>query len=149
MISFKRWKDIGKFFAARPEIKSFIYGATDEDIRAKVDELRPDQFPCLVGILPSIAGIGNNMDGMGHESPLFYYVMVPAGANCSEEENDEAWETTLTGVKELENTLKENRDNLLWREFYYVQPDSVHIDPEFDMWGLMGWSIRFDMEHLD
>ena len=65
----------------------------------------------------------------------------------SEDETDEAWETTLTAVEVMQETLKENCFKPEWREFYRMQPDSIHIDPEFDLWGLMGWSIRFDIEH--
>ena len=148
MIQISRWRAIGEFFAQRPEIKSFIYGAQDEDILAKVETIKQNEYPVLVGILPSILGTGNNLDQIGHESPLFYYCMVPT-TNMSSAEMDEAWETTLNAVKGIEEAIKENCASAQWLEFYYVKPDSIHIDPEFNMWGLMGWSIGFEIEHAD
>lgn len=139
---------MGHFFSEKPEIKSFIYGATDEDIRAKVDELKQSQYPVLVGILPSIMGTGSDMDRMGHESPIFYYCMVPMG-NMSEAEIDDAWDISLDAVNAIEQTIRENCNSQEWREFYHITPDTIHIDPEYDMWGLMGWSIRFEMQYSD
>jgi hypothetical protein len=149
MIDLGRWREIGKFFAAEiPEINSFIYGASDEDIRAKVDKLDQNEFPVLVGILPSIFGIGTNFDQMGHESPLFYYCMVSKN-NMSDSETDEAWDNTLEGIKGIEKAVKDNVENPDWLEFYHAKPDTIHIDPEYDMWGLMGWSIRFEITYGD
>lgn len=139
---------MGHFFAERPEINSFIYGATDEDIRAKVDALKQSQYPVLVGILPSIMGTGDNMDQAGYESPLFYYCMVPK-ANMSELDTDDAWDKTIDAVKGIEQTIREYANDPRWREFYYIKPNTIHIDPEYDMWELMGWSIRFEMQYAD
>lgn len=148
MLKINRWKEMGEFFKSHSGMKSFIYGATDDDILAKVEKLQQDQYPVLVGILPSIMGTGQNMDVMGHESPLFYYCMVPK-MNMSEDEMDAAWEETLESAQGVEQTIKEHFEDPDWREFFTVKPDSVHIDPEFDMWGLMGWSIGFEIEHAD
>jgi len=30
---------------------------------------------------------------------------------------------------------------------YFLNPETIHIDPEFDMWNCMGWSIGFDIEY--
>lgn len=148
MIDIKRWREIGRLFGRIEEINSFIYGASDEDIRAKVDNLAQNDYPVLVGILPSILGIGDNMDQLGHESPLFYYCMVPK-SNMSEEETDKAWEITLECVKKIEEVIKENINNPDWLEFYHVKPHTIHIDPEYNMWDLMGWSISFEIIYGD
>lgn len=148
MIALKRWKEIGKFFEEKAGLNSFIYGAADEDIIAKVEKLRQNEYPALIGILPSIMGTGTNFDSMGHESTLFYYVMVPQ-TNMSDEEMDEAWEITLAKVRAIEEQIKLFSNNNYYREFYLVKPDTIHIDPEFNMWGLMGWSIGFEIEHAD
>jgi hypothetical protein len=148
MIDMNRWRAMGQLFAAGSEIKTFIYGASDEDIRAKVDALSQTQYPVLVGILPSIMGIGANLDQLGYESPLFFYCMTPK-TNQSEGETDEAWDLTLEGVKSIVKAIKDNHTNHLWREFYHVRPDTIHVDPEFDMWDLMGWSVRFEIEFAD
>ena len=148
MLKIKRWKELGEFFKTHSGMNSFIYGATDEDILAKVEKLNQEQYPVLVGILPSIMGTGMNMDNMGHESPLFYYCMV-ARTNMDESEMDAAWEQTLESAQGVEETIKEHCEDPDWREFFTVKPNSVHIDPEFDMWGLMGWSIGFEIEHAD
>jgi len=148
MIQISKWRALGELFAQLPEINSFIYGAQDEDILAKVETLKIHDYPVLVGILPTILGTGRNLDNMGHESPLFYYCMVP-NTNMSNEETDEAWESTLNAIKGIEEVIKANCNSQQWQELYYVQPDSIHIDPEFNMWGLMGWSIGFQIEHAD
>lgn len=150
MITFTRWKEIGQFFAnIFPMAETFIYGASDEDILAKVEKLQTHQFPVLIGILPTITGQGSNRDDWGHQSPLFYYCMVPV-KDRTESETDQAWETTLWGVSEIEKAIKENQDpgeNRDWPELYDIKVDTVHIDPEYRLWGLMGWSIGFDMTH--
>jgi len=147
-ITIARWKELGEFFIAQSGLNSFIYGAQDEDIIAKIKELKLSQYPVLVGILPSIMGTGSHLDAMGHESPMFFYCMVPKG-NMSDAEVDTAWETTLDRIQQIEETIRENCNSKDWREFYHIQPDSIHIDPEFDMWGCMGWSIRFEMQYAD
>jgi len=146
MINLRRWKELGIFFEEHAELNSFIYGAADDDIIAKVEKLKQNEYPVLIGILPSILGTGTNFDIMGHESPLFYYVMVPY-TNMSEEQMDEAWENTLTKVKAIEEQIKLFSYDKNYREFYLVKPETIHIDPEFAMWGLMGWSIGFEIEH--
>jgi hypothetical protein len=149
MIQISRWRALGAFFAEAGGINSFIYGAQDEDILAKVENLNQRDYPVLVGILPTILGTGSNLDQMGHESPLFFYCMVPRKTNMSDEEMDEAWETTLDGIKGIEETIKQYCNSAEWLEFYHVKPDSIHIDPEFGLWELMGWSIGFEIEHED
>ena len=139
---------MGEFFKTHSGMKSFIYGASDDDILAKVEKLNQDDYPVLVGILPTIRGTGTSIDAMYHESPLFYYCMV-AKINMSEAEMDDAWEKTLESAQGIEQTIGEYFDDPDWRELFTVKPDSVHIDPEFDMWGLMGWSIGFEIEHAD
>jgi hypothetical protein len=113
MINISRWKELGLFFATRDEFNSFIYGAQDEDIQAKVDSLKQNEYPVLVGILPTIMGTGENFDKLGHESPLFYYCMVPA-TNMDAEETDQAWETTLAGARAIEEAIKENINDTDW-----------------------------------
>lgn len=148
-ITIARWKELGEFFAQSSGLNSFVYGAQDEDILAKVDELKQSQYPVLVGILPSIMGLGSTLDSMGHESALFFYCLMPKGTNMSDSEVDQAWETTLEGIQMIEDTIRDNCSSADWREFYHVSPDSVHIDPEYDMWGCMGWSIRFEIQYAD
>ena len=147
-ITIARWKELGQFFADESGINSFVYGAQDEDILAKVEEIKLSEYPVLVGILPSIMGTGMNLDGMGHQSPMFFYCMVPK-TNMSDSETDEAWETTLDCMQSIEEVIRENCNSVDWREFYQIKPDSIHIDPEYDLWGCMGWSIRFEMEYSD
>lgn len=147
-ITLARWKELGQLLADESGIKSFVYGAQDEDIIAKVERIAQNEFPVLVGILPTIMGTGMNLDAMGHESPMFFYVMVPK-SNDSEEEVDEAWESTLDCIQGIEETIRENCTSTDWREFYYINPETIHIDPEFDMWGCMGWSIKFEMQYAD
>lgn len=148
MINLKRWKELGVFFKEHAELNSFIYGAADEDILAKVERLRQNEYPALIGILPTIMGTGQNFDNMGHESPLIYYVLVPQ-TNMSDEEMDKAWESSLTKVQAIEEQIKLFSYDKNYREFYLVKPDTIHIDPEFNMWGLMGWSIGFEIEHAN
>jgi hypothetical protein len=147
-ITIARWKELGEFFAEAPEIKKFIYGAADEDIRAKIDDLNIGDYPVLVGILPTILGTGVNFDIMGHESSLFYYCMVPK-TNMSEEDTLYAWETTIAGIQGIVEKIRENYTSKEWRELYSIRPETIHIDPEYDMWECMGWSIGFDMEYED
>jgi hypothetical protein len=63
----------------------------DEDIVAKIQALEGDQYPVLVGILPTIMGTGRNMDELGYESPLFFYALDVI-RNRSEEELVSTWE---------------------------------------------------------
>lgn len=147
-ITIARWKEMGEFLKDTAGIKKFIYGAQDEDIAAKVERIKLSEYPVLVGILPTITGTGNNFDNLGHESPLFFYCMVPA-ANLSDDETDAAWESTLEGIRNIERVIQENSNNSDWREFYNINPSTIHIDPEYNMWGLMGWSIGFEIEHVD
>ena len=145
-ITIARWKELGELFAEQPQIKSFIYGAQDEDIRAKIDKLKQTEYPVLVGILPTIIGTGQHLDMMGHESPLFFYCMVPKD-NMSDTEMDGAWESTLDAIQGIEQIIMDNYTSKEWRELYFLNPETIHIDPEFDMWNCMGWSIGFDIEY--
>jgi hypothetical protein len=74
--------------------------------------------------------------------------MVPA-TNMDAEETDQAWETTLAGAHAIEEAIKEYINDTDWREFYLVRPETIHIDPEYNLWGLMGWSIGFEIEHAN
>lgn len=145
MMTFKRWKVIGNFLAQRVA-NSFIYGATDEDITAKVDRLKSTQYPVLIGIIPTVQGIGNNFDNMGHESPIFYYIMMPL-SNKDDEETDDTWDNLLNTANLITDVIKLESNNAELREFYNINPSDILICPEYGMWGLMGWSIGFNMTH--
>ncbi len=149
MITLSRWREMGKFFARSfPLSGRFIYGAADEDILAKVEKLGPGDYPVLVGILPTLNGTGYNFDSWGHTSPIFYYCLVPL-KNSSDDEIDEAWELTLNYVAAIEEAVNKNRDSAEWPEFYDIKVDTFHIDPEYNVWGCMGWSLGFEMTHVD
>jgi hypothetical protein len=146
MIDVRRYVKLGNLLAGFPPLQSFIYGAADEDLIAKIQVLESDQYPVLVGILPTIMGMGRNMDELGYESPLFFYALDVI-RNRTDEELVSTWEKTLDGIKGIQKALKWYRNYPQWRELYDVTPDSIQIDPEYGIWGCMGWSIRFNIVH--
>ena len=84
----------------------------------------------------------------GGTSPIFYYCLVPL-KNSSDDEIDEAWELTLNYVAAIEEAVNKNRDSAEWPEFYDIKVDTFHVDPEYNVWGCMGWSLGFEMKHVD
>src|SRR5659263_638600 len=127
MIDVRRYVKLGNLLAGFPPLQTFIYGAADEDLIAKIQVLESDQYPDLVGILPTIMGTGRNMDELGYESPLFFYALDVI-RNRTDEELVSTWEKTLDGIKGIQKALKWYRNYPQWRELYDVTPDSIQID---------------------
>jgi hypothetical protein len=145
MMTIARLKEILGLLVEESDVaSSFITGVADEDITAKLDRLKLGDYPVLVGIVPSLIGNGRNMDQLQHTIPMFIYCIESIG-NYTENEIDERWDNLLQGVILIENSIKEHESDPDWEEFIAIAPESIHIDPEFGMWGCFGWSISFDI----
>jgi hypothetical protein len=145
MMTIARFKEMGELFVAESNVmKKFIHGVADEDITAKLAKVLLSEYPVLVGIVPSMIGRGRNLDQLQHDLPMFFYCIESVG-NHTEKEVDLRWDGLLAGIDEIELTMKKYESDPGWQEFLGLNPDTIHIDPEYGMWDCFGWSISFEI----
>lgn len=145
MMTISRLKELLQLFVSESTVsQSYLTGVADEDISAKLDKVKLSEYPVLIGIVPSLIGQGRNLDQLQHTYPMFIYCLSPI-ENYSEDELDEQWDNLQSGVQEIEDSIKLHEPDPDWEEFMNINPDTIHIDPEFGLWDCFGWSISFDI----
>ena len=145
MLAFNDWKEIGLFFKDNiDKINSFVYGSSEEDIQLKINKLDMDDYPVLVGIIPSSDSTSKNLDERTYEDVLFFYVLMPIKDRTIDEE-DIVRSDTQEAIQKIEHLIMDNyEEKPLFRR---IHTNSIHYDPEYGIWNSTGWSVAFILEN--
>lgn len=145
MLPFVDWKSIGVFLKDNiAGVNSFVYGTSEEDIQGKINKLNADDYPVLVGIIPSSDSNSRNTDDRSYRDICFYYVLVPI-RDRTEAEEDAVRIETQDAIQQIEHLIFDNYvDQPLFR---HIDGSTIHYDPEFGIWNCSGWSIAFLLDN--
>lgn len=145
MLPFTEWKPIGEFFRDSIDgINGFVYGSSEDDIQSEIDDLEKNEYPVLVGVIPSSHSTSESMDNRSYNDVCFFYVLETI-KDRSRDEKAVVWTVTQAAIQKVEHLIMDNYEtNALLRR---ILPNTVHYDPEFGIWNCMGYSIGFTLEN--
>lgn len=131
-----------------PAIKTFRALVNPEHLRKHLLDMKQEDFPVLVGVLPSASSKAPDEDNIRWGNHLMFFILKKvnySGRKHGEELSDyQMLQDATRDVFDL--WLQRKMDRESGCSFYNdLDPDQVTIDSEYNFLGCDGWSIAFNL----
>jgi len=129
------------------ELNHVIWVTTESELSKKLPKASLTSFPALVVVTPSYDSKGSDRESIRDITSLIFFILSKQShQNIKEEELVMDMDKTLSICKQIETILISgfpNQDTCYISN--HVDPESFHIDPEFNYLGCNGWSMTFEL----
>lgn len=126
-------------------IKDYCLVASEAELKDVMRQVT--DYPLLLTAHPSADGQDEGMDNVKENNILVFMVLSPMKETFSREQRTQVWDKTQVAMTQLKEFLYyqiTGQDAIFYPFLWDARFSQRTIDPEYNVQGLVGWSLRFE-----